>query len=177
MKTLLSIALCGATVLSSVMAIAQAVHVTSEKGMVMLSVAAQKPYMLMGTSQPKTPVLTVTCQQKGRKTGHSVTFLPGGILTEQEYSTFGSSASLALVAHLGEQTFSTNWVAYGNVETFTYYGKTEQERVAFLHALLKEPSLTLEFTPFLTGVPTSTTFQLTELRAEYERHTECVSNH
>lgn len=174
MKTLRSVALCGAVALCLLTAVAQEVHVASEHGIVTLSVAAQRPYTLMATGQTKTPVLTVGCQQKGKKTGHSITFSPGGILAEQEYSTFGSSASLLLPVKLGGQKLSTNWVAYGNVETFAYYGKTEQERLTFLHALLNVPSVTFEFTPFLTGVPTSSTFDVTELRAEFDRHSECV---
>jgi len=175
MKTLRSIALCGAVALCSLTVVAQEVHVTAEHGVVTLSVGAQKPYTLMATGQTKTPLLTVSCQQKGRKTGHSITLSPGGILAEQEYSTFGSSASLLLPVKLGGQKLSTHWVAYGNVETFAYYGKTEQERLTFLHALLNVASVTIEFTPFLTGVPTSSTFDLTELRAEFDRHSECAS--
>jgi len=174
MKTLHSIALWGAVALCSLTAVAQEVHVTSEHGIVTLSVAAQTPYTLMATGQPKTPVLTVSCQLKGKKTGHSITFSPGGILTEQQYSTFGSSVSLLLPVKLGGRKISTNWVAYGNVETFTYYGKTEQERLTFLHALLNAPNVTIEFTPFLTGAPISSTFDLSELRPEFDRHPECV---
>ena len=174
MKTLCSIALFGAVALCALTAVPQDVHVTSEHGIVTLSVAAQTPYTLMATGQPKTPVLTVSCQQKGKKTGHSITFSPGGILTEQQYSTFGSSTSLLLTVKLGGQKLSTNWVAYGSVETFAYYGKTEQERLAFLHALLNAPNVTIEFTPFLTGGPTSSTFDLSELRSEFDRHLECV---
>jgi hypothetical protein len=173
-KTLRSIALFGAVALRSLTAVAQEVHVTSENGILTLSVSAQLPYTLMAAGQPKTPVLTVGCQQKGKKAGHLITFSPGGTMAEQQYSTFGSSASLLLPVKLGRQKLSTNWVAYGNVETFTYYGKTEQERLAFLHALLNVPSVTIEFTPFLTGVPTSSTFDLTELRAEFDTHPECV---
>lgn len=174
MKILHSIALCGAIALGSLTALAQEVHVTSENGIVTLSVAAQRPYTLISTGRPKVPMLTVSCQQKGKKTGHSVTFSPGGILTEQQYSTFGNSAAVPLAVKLGGQKLSTNWVAYGNVETFTYYGKTEQERLVFLHALLNAPSITIEFTPFLTGVPTSSTFDLPELRVEFDRHPECA---
>ena len=168
-------ALCGAVVLCSSVAIAQEVHVTAENGVVTLSVTAQKPYTLMANGQQKTPAMAVICQQKGKKTGHVITFSPGGILTEQEFSTFGNSASLRLSIRLGEQKLSTHWVAYGNVETFTYYGKTEQERLTFLHALLNVPSVTIEFTPFLTGAPTSSTFDVTELRAEFDRHPECLA--
>lgn len=172
---LLLAALYAVFALYSLPAVAQEVHVTAENGIVTMSVAAQKPYILMAAGAPRTPVLAVACQQKGKKTGHVITFSPGGILTEQEFSTFGRSASLLLSVHLGEEKLSTHWVAYGNVETFAYYGKSEQERLSFLHALLNEPSITIEFTPFLTGAPASSTFDLTELRAEFDRHPECVA--
>ena len=173
MKTLCSVALSCVIALPSLTAIGQEVHVTSENGTVTLNITAQKPYALMAGGQSKTPVLTVSCQRKGKKTGHSITFSPGGILTEQEYSTFGSSASLALSVKLGGQKLSTNWVASGNIETFTYYGKSEEDRLTFLHALLSVPSITIEFTPLLTGIPTSSTFDTSQLRAEFEKHPEC----
>jgi hypothetical protein len=173
MKTLRSVALSVTVALSSLTALTQEVHVTSEHGVVTLSVAAQRSYTL-ATGQSKIPVLAVNCQQKGKKTGHTITFSAGGVLTEQEYSPFGSSSSLVLPVKLGGQQLSTHWVAYGNVETYAYYGKTEPERLTFLHELLNGPSMTVEFTPFLTGVPTSSTFDLSELRLEFDRHPECV---
>ena len=153
---------------------AQEVHVTSENGVVTLALVAERPYSLMTAGQQRTPVLSVICQQKGKKTGHAIAFSPGGILSEQQYSTFGNSASLTLSVNLGGQKASTNWVSYGNVENFTYYGKTEPERIAFLRALLNAPKVVIEFTPFLTGVATSSTFDLTGLRAEFEKHPECA---
>jgi hypothetical protein len=167
--------LSGVIATASLMAIAQDLHVTSENGTVTMTVAAQKSYALMPTGQQKTAVLTVSCQHKGKKVGHVVTFSPGGILTEQQYSGFGNSASLQLAVNLGGQKLSTNWVAYGNVETFAYYGKTEEDRITFVHAMLNAPSITIEFTPFLTGVPTSSIFDMTELRAEFDRHPECAT--
>ena len=167
--------LCGVVALCSLPVAAQELHVTAENGIVTMSVAAQKSYTLLAAGAPKTPVLAVICQKKGKKTGHVITFSPGGILKEQELSTFGNSASLLLSTKLGEQTLSTHWIAYGNVETFTYYGKTEPERLAFVHALLNSPNITIEFTPFLTGAPTSSTFDLTGLPAEFDRHPECVA--
>jgi len=171
-----AIILCASVALVSWTALlsAQEVHVTSENGVVTFALAAEKPYSLMPAGQQRTPVLSVICQQKGKKTGYTITFSPGGILSEQQYSTFGNSASLTLTVSLGGQKASTNWVAYGNVENFTYYGKTEPERIAFLRALLNAPNVVIEFTPFLTGAATSSTFNLTGLRAEFERHPECT---
>jgi len=155
-------------------AMAQAVHVTSDHGVVTLSVNAQKTYALSVSRQAKAPVLSVGCQQKGKNVLHAITFSPGGILTEQEYSTFGKSASLALEVAIGEQKLSTNWVAQGNLENFAYFGKTEPERLTFLHTLLGAPMISIEFTPFLTGEPVTSTFDLSGLRAEFDKHPECA---
>ena len=155
-------------------ATAQAVHVSNDHGIVTLSVSAQKPYTLSIGSQPKTPVLNISCQQKGKKSGHVIVFSPGTVVKELEYSNFGSSASLALDISLGEHKLSTNWVAYGNVDNFAYYGKTEPERATFMQALLAAPTLTLQFTPFLTGELITSTFDLSGLRTEFDKHPECA---
>jgi len=118
--------------------------------------------------------LSVSCQPKGKKAVHAITFSPGGILTEQEYSTFGRSATLTLEMTVGAHKQSTIWVAHGNLEAFDYYGKTEPERVQFLQFLLGVPNVSLAFTPFLTGVPASSTFDLTGLRTEFDKHPECT---
>jgi hypothetical protein len=176
MKITRSITLLVATAcaLWSQVFVGQDVRVTAEKGLVTLSVAAQKPYTLTVAGQPKTPVLSVTCQQKGKKITHVITFSPGGILTEQEYSTFGNSASLVLDVTLAEHKQSTTWVSHGNLQSFDYYGKTESERIQFVQALLSVPSVSIAFTPFLTGTPTASTFDLTGLRAEIDKHPECA---
>jgi len=168
---LLSSAIAGA--LWSHPLLAQDVHVSSEKGVTTLSVTAQKPYALMQSGQSRTPVLSVSCQPKGKKMGHTITFEPGGILTEQEYSTFGGSATLTLEMTIGTHKQHTIWVAHGSLQAFDYYGKTEPERVQFVQTLLSVPTISLEFTPFLTGVPASSTFDLTGLRAEFDKHPEC----
>ena len=155
---------------------AQDVHVSSDKGVTTFSVMAQKPYTLMSSGQARTPVLSISCQQKGKKFGHAITFSPGGILTEQEYSTFGSSATLNLEMTIGTHKEPTIWVAHGNLQSFDYYGKTEPERVQFVRALLQVPAITLDFTPFLTGVPVSSTFDLTGLHMEFAKHPECSLN-
>jgi hypothetical protein len=156
------------------LAMGQGLHVTSDHGVVSLSIGAQKQYALMVSGHGKAPVLSIGCQQKGKKFSHSITFSPGGILTENEYSSFGNSASLVLEVTLGEQKLSTNWIAYGNVDTFAYFGKTEPERVNFLQILLGAPTMLIEFTPFLTGQPVTSTFDLTGLRAEFDKHPECA---
>jgi hypothetical protein len=152
----------------------QDVHVTSDSGIIRLSVTAQKPYGLIVSGQAKTPVLSVVCQQKGKKIAHAITFAPGGILTEQEYSTFGSSASLVLEMSIGGHKQKTTWESHGNLESFAYVGRTEPERIQFLQVLLSVPTVAIDFTPFLTGSPTSSTFDLTGLRTEFDKHPECA---
>lgn len=176
MKTVRAILLSGAIAcgLWSPNLWGQDVHVTSDKGVITLSVMAQKSYGLIVSGQPKTPVLSVVCQQKGKKITHAITFLPGGILTEQEYSTFGKSASLVVEMTIGGHKQSATWVSQGNLESFDYFGKTEPERLQFLQALLSVPTVSIAFTPFLTGTPASSTFDLTGLRTEFDKHPQCA---
>jgi len=150
------------------------VHVTTDHGVVSLSVKAQVPYALIASGHAKAPVLNISCQQKGKKFSHAITFSPGGILQEQQYSTFGNSASLVLEVTVGGQKLSTNWVSYGNLDSFAYLGKTEPERLNFLQALLGTSTISIEFTPFLTGQPVASTFDLTGLAAELDNHPECA---
>jgi hypothetical protein len=151
----------------------QDVQVTSDKGVVTLSVTAQKAHV---AGQAKAPVLSVVCQQKGKKFTHAITFAPGGMLTEQEFSTFGNSTSLVLEMTIGENKQSTTWVAHNfkSFQSYEYVGKTEPERIHFLQTLLSAPSVSIAFTPFLTGAPTSSTFDLTGLRTEFDKHPECA---
>jgi hypothetical protein len=176
MKTVRALALSGAIacVLCSPNVLGQDVHVASDNGVITLSVMAQKPYSVLVSGQAKTPVLSVVCQQKGKKIAHAITFSPGDILTEQEYSSFGNSASLVLVMSIGGHKQSTTWVSHSNLQSFDYVGKTEPERIQFLQALLNVSTASIDFTPFLTGAPTSSTFDLTGLRAEFDKHPECA---
>ena len=181
MKTIRAILLSGAIAcaLWSPNLLGQDVHVTSDKGVITLSVMAQKPYV---SGQAKTPVLSVVCQQKGKKIEHAITFSPGGVLTEQESSSFGDSTSLVLEMTIGGHKQPTTWVSHsfqsfgsvGKTQSFDYVGKTEPERIQFLQALLNVPTVSIAFTPFLTGTPTSSTFDLTGLRTEFDKHPECA---
>src|SRR5271157_4348864 len=127
MKTLRAVLLSGAIAcaLWSPSLWGQDVHVTTDNGIITLSVMAQKPYALIVSGQTRTPVLSVVCQQKGKKIAHAIMFSPGGLVTEQEYSTFGKSASLVLEITIGEHKQSATWVAQGNLQSFDYVGKTE----------------------------------------------------
>ena len=151
----------------------QDVQVTADKNVVTLTVMAQKAHV---SGQSKTPTLGVVCQQKGKKTEHTITFSPGGMLTEQEYSSFGNSTALVLEMTIGDHKQSTNWASHNfkSFQSFDYAAKTEPERIQFLQSLLGVPSVSIAFTPFLTGTPTSSTFDLTGLRAEFEKHPECA---
>jgi hypothetical protein len=175
MKTVRAILLSGAIAcaLWSPNLLGQDVHVTSDKGVITLSVKAQKSYV---SGQAKTPVLSVVCQQKGKKIAHAITFSPGGILTEQEYSSFANSTSLVLEMTIGGHKQSTTWVSHNfqSFQSFDYVGKTEPERIQFLQGLLSVPTVSIDFTPFLTGTPTSSTFDLTGLRTEFDKHPECA---
>jgi hypothetical protein len=151
----------------------QGVQVTSDKGVVTLSMTAQTAHV---SGQAKTPVLSVVCQQKGKKFTHEITFEPGGMLTEQEYSSFGKSTSLTLETTIGGNKQKTTWVSNNdkNFQSYAYVGKTEPERIHFLQSLLNAPAVSIEFTPFLTGIPASSTFDLTGLRTEFDKHPECT---
>jgi hypothetical protein len=151
----------------------QGVQVTSDKGVVTLSMTAQTAHV---SGQAKTPVLSVVCQQKGKKFTHEITFEPGGMLTEQEYSSFGKSTSLTLETTIGGNKQKTTWVSNNdkNFQSYAYVGKTEPERIHFLRGLLNAPAVSIEFTPFLTGIPASSTFDLTGLRTEFDKHPECA---
>ena len=74
---------------------------------------------------------------------------------------------------LGAHKQSTIWVSHANLQSFDYFGGTEPERIQFLQALLSLPTVSIDFTPFLTGIPASSTFDLTGLRTEFDKHPEC----
>jgi hypothetical protein len=158
----------------------QDVQVTSDKGVTTLSVKAQKAYV---AGQSKTPMLSVVCQQKGKKIVHAIVFAPEGFVTEQEVSSFGNSTSLDLEMTIGEHKQATNWVHQNfqsfksiNYGSYDYVGKTEPERIQLLQSLLSVPTVSIAFTPFLTGIPASSTFDLTGLRTEFDKHPECAMN-
>ena len=153
---------------------AQEVHVSAQNGIVTLTAPAQKPYTLMGSSQSRVPILSLACQRKGKKSGHSIVFSPGSALAQKQFSTFGSTATVSLEITLEGHRQATAWVSAGSADDYAYFGKTEPERVQFLQALWRASALTIEFTPFLTGIPVSSTFDLTTLRAEFDKHPECT---
>ena len=69
----------------------------------------------------------------------------------------------------------TAWVPYGDTVTFTYFGKNEPERLKFIQSLLSSGVVSIEFKPFLTGVPTTSVFDLSKLRDEMDKYPECAT--
>ena len=156
----------------SVLVPAQEVDVSGGKGSVVLSINAQKTYNLM-TSEKKQPVLTVQCTMKGKKPMHLVTFTAIEALAEGDPETAPKNGAITLHTVIGGKKGATLWIPYGDTVTFAYYGKTEPERVEFLHQLLTAPTASIEFTPFLTGSPETSIFDLSQLKEEIAKHSEC----
>lgn len=155
---------------------AQDVHVTPGKGgSVSLSISAQQTYAIM-TSEKVTPTLTVICAVKNKKGGHLITFTANGMLTESDIGTTPRNGEIGLVMVINGTRQDTTWIPYSDVATFAYYGKTEPERAQFLSQILTSPSITFEFTPFLTGNTERAVFDLTKLRDEVNHHPECAMN-
>jgi hypothetical protein len=155
---------------------AQEVHVTPGKnGSVSLSVSAQQTYSIM-TSEKVLPTLSVICAVKNKKGGHLITFTANGMLTESDIGTTPRNGEIGLTMVINGTKQDTTWIPYSDVATFAYYGKTEPERAQFLRQILSSPTITFEFTPFLTGTPERAVFDLTKLSEEVNRHPECGMN-
>ncbi|MFI5116191.1 MAG: hypothetical protein ACHP8B_05770 [Terriglobales bacterium] len=162
-----------AIVLWSSLCLGQEVHVSRGNGTVSLSVAAQKPYQLMSGEQ-KLPTLSVECTQKGKKTGHLLIFLPGGTLAEDlEVDAKGGQRPFAMT--IGGTREITAWVGLGDAVTFSYFAKTDAERLKFIQSLLNAGKVSIEFKPFLSGTPTTSVFDLSKLRGEMDKYPECAA--
>lgn len=162
-----------AMMLWATLSVSQTVHVSHAKGGLTLSVSAQKSYDMMA-SEKKTPVLTVQCAEKGKKTMHMVLFSPGEAIGEDKAEDAPRSGELYLDTTLGGKKDSTPWIPYGDTVTFAYYGRTEPERIQFLRLLLDSPTISFDFTPFLTGTTITSTFDLSQLRQQVTQHPECA---
>ena len=171
MKWLWLAALVGSALLAS----AQDVDVSSTKGGVVLSINATKTYNLLASEQ-KQPVLAVQCTAKNKKSMHLITFTANEALTEADPEKAPKNGAITLHTVIGGKKEATLWIPYGDTVTFAYYGKTEPERVEFLHQLLSAPSASIQFTPFLTGNGTTSIFDLTKLQEEVAKHPECATN-
>lgn len=163
-----------AVVLLSCLAGAQNVHVTSGKGSVSLSVSAIKPYQILA-SESKRPVLSVQCTQKGKKVMHVITFTAGGALGEDDPESTPKNGEITLNAVVGGKQLATSWIPFTDPITFAYYGRTEPERLEFLQKMFSAPTLSVEFTPFLTGNIITTVFDISKLQEEMNNHPECAT--
>ena len=137
----------------------QEVLISRGKDTVVLSVSAQKPYQLL-SGEGKMPMLSVECAHKGKKAGHLVEFSPGGSLVEENFEVDAKPGQLTFNMTIGGTKQMTAWVPYGDTVTFTYFGKSEPERLRFIQSLLNSGVVSIEFKPFLTGVPTTSVFDL-----------------
>jgi len=168
--------LVGILLWAALFATAQEVHVTPGKnGSVSLVVSAQQAYSMMA-SEKISPTLSVICAVKNKKGGHLITFTANGLLTEGDIGTTPRNGEIGLTMVINGTKQDTTWIPYSDVATFAYYGKTEPERAQFLRQILSSPTITFEFTPFLTGTPVSTVFDLTKLKEEVYHHPECGMN-
>jgi hypothetical protein len=162
-----------AIALWSFFCVAQEVQVSRAKGSVVFSVAAQKSYQLL-SGQERTPVLTVECAQKGKKSLHVVRFLPGAALAEDNPEVTVKGGQLSFNMTIGGSKQVTTWVLYGDAVSYTYFGKQEPERLRFIQSLLSSGSVSIQFTPFLTGVPITGVFELSKLRDAMDAYPECA---
>lgn len=161
-----------AIVCCSYLAFGQEVHVTPIKNGVVLSVAARKYHIL--ATEEKEPTLSIQCAAKGKKSAHILMFSSGSAITEDNAEIEPRSGEFMLSVTIGGTRQTTDWIPYGDTGGFAYYGKTEPERVKFIQYVLSSPSISIEFKPFLTGVPVTTTFDLGTLREEMDKHPECA---
>ncbi len=161
-----------ALVLWSSLCLGQEVHVSRGNGAVVLSVSAQKPYQWMSGEQ-RLPTLSVECTQKGKKTAHLLKFLPGGTLAgDLEADAKGGPRTFTMT--IGGTKQITGWVGYGDAVTFSYFAKTDAERLKFIQAVLNSGKVAIEFKPFLSDAPTTSVFDLSKLRAEMDKYPECA---
>jgi len=159
-------------ILCSLLAQGQEVQVTPGKNSVSLTITAVKSYHFLATEE-KQPTLTLECSQKGNKAGHLLLFSAGLEIAEDNPETAPRSGALTLTVKIAGTKQPTTWVAYGNTETFAYYGKTEPERLKFIQSVLSSPTISIQFSPFLTGQVVTSEFDLGQLRNEVAKHPEC----
>jgi len=160
-----------AIILWSLLGMGQEVHVSQGKGIVVLSVWAVKPYQLM-SGEEKTAIFSIVCTQKGKKSAHLLKFLPGGALVEDSPDVTARSGESVFAMTINGARQITEWAPSDPV-TFAYYGKTDADRLKFIQSLLSSGTVTIEFKPFLSGMQTSSTFDLSKLRQEMSKYPDC----
>jgi len=148
------------------------VEVAPVKGGVVLIVSAQKSYQLM-PGETKLPSFMVECLHKGKHGAgsHLVLFSPGGAVANDS-GALGAQSEHAFVMTVNGKKRATAWVSYGDTDTFAYAAKSDEERMQFLQSLLGS-TVSIQFKPFLTGTPTTATFDLTKMRDALEHQSEC----
>lgn len=99
---------------------------------------------------------------------------PGGALVEDGPEVTAKGGQLPFIMTIGGNKETTSWIPYGDAISYAYYGKTEPERVKFIELVLSSGAISIEFKPFLTGVPTTSSFDLSKLRDEMTKHPECA---
>ena len=160
-----------AVIFCSLLALGQDVEVTPGKNSVGMKITAKSYHLL--TTEEEQPTLTLECALKGKKTGHLLLFSAGGALSEENPGTAPRNGALTLTMRIAGTKQATTWIPYGDTETFAYYGKTEPERLQFIQTLLSSPTVSFQFTPFLTGQVLTSEFDISKLREEAEKHPEC----
>ena len=154
----------------SLLCSAQEVQVSSVKGGVMLSVSAQHSYQLM-PGETKLPTLGVECIHKGKKSSHLVIFSPGGAVVGDDTDA-SAKGGQAFVLTIDGKKQASSWIRYGDGDSYANVARTEPERMQFLQALLGS-TVSIEFKPFLTGAPTTATFDLSKLGDAINKQSEC----
>lgn len=149
---------------------AQEVQVSPVKGGVLLSVSAQHSYQLM-PGETKLPTLGVECIHKGKKSSHLVIFSPGGSVVGGDDDA-GAKGGQAFVITINGKKQASAWTRYGDAESYANVAHTEPERMQFLQSLLGA-TVSIDFKPFLTGTPTTATFDLSNLRDAMNKQVEC----
>jgi len=162
-----------AVMLFALVSVAQEVHVSPERGGIVLSVPAQHPYELM-PGQQKMPLLGVECLGKGKKNSHTPLFIPGGSLVQEGIEPGDTGGQVITMILDGTKQVMT-WAPYKAPVTmmFTYPGG-EADRVHLIQAMLHSSPLHVEFKPFLTGQPVIAIFDLAPLQTEMAKHPECA---
>ncbi|MFZ0311325.1 MAG: hypothetical protein WAL85_01340 [Candidatus Korobacteraceae bacterium] len=160
-----------AILLWSLPGMAQEMHVSQGKGIVVLSVWALKPYQLM-SGEEVVPIFAVDCIQKGKKISHLLKFLPGGLLVEESSDISAKSGESVFSMTINGTKQITEWTS-SDPSTFVYDAKTDADRVNFIQSLLNSGSVSIEFKPFLNGATTTSKFDLGKLREEMAKHPEC----
>ncbi len=167
----LNLAGIAAVALCSLLSMGQQVDVSVNKGDVVLTIPALKPYQLIGREM--LPMLTVECTVKGKKTAHLVKFSPGGTLGQENLDAPAVGAHVTLETTINGTKQATVWTQFGDAISFIYFAATDAERTVFMHSMLSSPTFSVEFKPFLTGIPTTAVFDITKLHEEAIKHPEC----